>query len=76
MLVGCGKEQPHIEYIENGVANFRNIDHIPHTNYNISGKLKVSFYENYVKIEEQTKSTIHYVPLDKIVYIGTPIPVN
>ena len=76
LLAGCGEKSPSVEYIENGVAHFRNVDHNLHTFYNISGKLKVSFYENYVKIENQTSDTVHFVPLDKIVYIGNPITVN
>ena len=76
LLSGCGEESPHVVYIENGIANFRNVDHNLHTYFNITGNLKVSFYEHYVKIENESNKTVHYVPLDKVVYIGDPIKVN
>ena len=80
LLSGCGEKSPNVVHIENGVAQFRNVDHNLNVTFTIPGDLTVHFYENYVKIEAKNKTngehTTHYVPLDKIVYIGSPIPLN
>ncbi|PMG39995.1 hypothetical protein BCU91_14060 [Shewanella sp. 10N.286.52.B9] len=78
LLSGCGEESPKIIHIKDGVAQFRNVDHNLNVTFNIPGDLTVHFFENYAKIEAKNnvEHTIHYVPLDKIVYIGSPILVN
>ncbi|TQV84933.1 hypothetical protein [Aliikangiella coralliicola] len=75
-LLGCSDGLPRVEEMENAVVYFRNVDHNLHTYYWLKGDLTLSFYENYVKVEESRAETVHFIPLDKVVYIGDLIEIQ
>ncbi|RMA78967.1 hypothetical protein DFR27_2308 [Umboniibacter marinipuniceus] len=72
LLSGCdSKENKTIEF-EDATVLFQHESKL----FWISGNISVEFMDEYIRVENSTTDTVHYIPHERITYIGEAIEIR
>jgi hypothetical protein len=61
---------------EAGYVEFVNRNELPSTLYYLRGKMDVTVWENYVRVEKAEDGSVFYIPRERLVYVGKEISVD
>jgi hypothetical protein len=61
---------------EAGFVQFVNRNELPNTSYHLRGKMDVTVWDTYVRVEKAEDRAVFYIPRERLIYVGQEIPVR